>query len=463
MLFPFKVRRMLVLLAGAATLSGKPRQTPQNIILMIADGCGYGQTASADFYEFGETGKQVYERFPVCLAVSTGSIETGGYQPDSAWADFGYVLRRPTDSAAAATAMATGEKTVNGAIGMDPEGRPMENIVERFEVLGKATGVVTTVPFANATPAGFAAHNTNRDRIGVIAQSMILESPLDVVMGCGHPEYDEQGTPTPSLNFDMPKGEPQPRLLDSVWASLTLGTVGADADRDGIPDPWTFIDERDGFRALANGPTPKRLLGVVKRRSTLQEEREGNPFAEPFAVPLNGNVPTLAEMTSAALNGLNEDPDGFFVMIEGGAVDWASHKNRTGRMIEEMIDFNRAVEAVVGWIETHGGWERSLLVVTADHETGYPTSPKADSLWALTPTLERGLLLLPRNAGRGRTPGLTWNSNHHTNALVPLYARGSGSDLFLKYAIREDPIRKRYLENTEIGKVFFELNPLSSR
>jgi alkaline phosphatase len=426
---------------------------PRNIVLLVADGCGYGQVASSDLFEFGNAGCQAYEAFPVRLAVSTYSLDTPGYDSDSAWADFKYVLLRPTDSAAAATAMSTGVKTRSGAIGTDSAGNPHENIVERCEAVGKATGVVTSVQFAHATPAGFAAHTPDRGKMTDIARSMILESRLEVIMGCGHPLFDGHGAAADSADAGVVGG-------DSVWTALRDGSAGTDADRDHVPDPWTFIDSREAFQKMAEGPTPKRVCGIARTHSTLQQNRQGDPKAVPFTVPFVETVPTLAEMTAAALNVLDEDPDGLFLMVEGGAVDWASHNGQTGRMIEEMADFNRAVRVVMDWVERSGGWEHSLVVVTGDHETGYPTSPRADSLWASTPLERRGELRLPLNRRAGTVPAIQWNTTGHTNALLPLFARGAGSEAFQKAAVRMDRVRGPFIDNTDIGKVLFGLNPV---
>jgi alkaline phosphatase len=422
---------------------------------MIADGCGYRQIEAADDYEFGKPGSQAYEEFPVRLAVSTYSLDTGGYDPDSAWADFNWILRRPTDSAAAATAMSTGVKTVNGSIGTDKNGKSVENIIDRSEKLGKSTGVVTSVQFAHATPAGFAAHNPDRDEMTSIARAMIMESPLEVVMGCGHPDFDGHGQSADSSDYGYVGG-------DSVWAALKNGSAGADADGNGKPDPWTFVEDRGSFQSLAAEVPPKRLFGVAKVRSTLQQNRAGDPMAAPFAVPFVDSVPTLAEMSAAALNVLSRDPDGFFLMIEGGAVDWASHNGQTGRMIEEESDFNRAVNRVVDWIKRNGGWEKNLLIVTGDHETGYPTGPKADSLWSMLKPSKRGVALALENHGKGLVPEIVWHTKGHTNALLPLFAKGAGSDRLVDTAGRIDPVRGKYLDNTDIGKTLLELNPLTT-
>lgn len=454
------IRYAVYLAAGwtAAFCSGSER-VPRNIILMIADGCGYGHVAAADYYDTGRLGAQTYEQFPVRVAVSTVSLNTGGYDPRLAEADFGYVEmtgllpRKPTDSAAAATALSTGIKTLNGHIGVDSLKQPVENVTERAEKLGKATGVITTVPFPHATPAGFAAHAGDRGSIPEIAAYMLRECRLEVLMGGGHPRYDRQGLALEAPDFRLFGGQ-------ALWDSLTQGHCGADRDGDGNPDPWTFIDSLEQFRALASGPAPDRVFGLPRVRETLQQGRGGRVLSPPDSVPFIATVPTLAEMTAAALNVLDADPDGFFLMIEGGAVDWASHGNQTGRMIEEMRDFNRAVDQVVDWVERNGGWKKNLVIVTADHETGRPTSPSAESLWPTVPAGRKAAVLDPVNRGRGAVPDLVWHTVRHTNALVPLYAKGAGSKYLAECAKRKDPVRGRFIDNTDIARSIFRLMPL---
>jgi alkaline phosphatase len=142
-------------------------------------------------------------------------------------------------------------------------------------------------------------------------------------------------------------------------------------------------------------------------------------------------------------------------------VDWASHNGQTGRMIEEEMDFNRAVSRVVSWIERNGGWKKNLLIVTGDHENGYPSGPRADSLWASTKLKKRGEALALENRGKGNAPGIVWRTSGHTNALLPVFAKGAGADRLKNAAKRKDPVRGAFLDNTDIGKALFELNPLN--
>jgi len=134
------------------------RPVAKNVIIMVSDGTGYQHIAASNLYELGPGGSQVYESFPFRYAMSTYSASGAGYDPSRAWASFDYVTRNPTDSAAAATAISTGYKTYNGAIGVRGSARSpirVTHLLERAEALGKSTGVVTSVPWSHATPAGF--------------------------------------------------------------------------------------------------------------------------------------------------------------------------------------------------------------------------------------------------------------------------------------------------------------------
>ena len=428
--------------AQQAGQTAQPLKPVKNVIIMISDGQGFNQRDAASLYQYGQTGTQVYEQFPVLRAMSTYPAG-GGYDPLRAAADFGYVSHGVTDSAAAATAMATGVKTYNGAIGVDPARQPVKNILERAEELGKATGIVTTVPFSHATPAGFAAHNVSRNSYGEIADEMIQRSALDVIMGCGNPYFDVNARNADETHYTYVGRE--------TWEALEKGTAGkdVDADHNGVQDDaWTPITTKEQFQSLATGRTPKRVAGVAQVAMTLQEGRSGNAKAAPFAVPLNQGVPSLAEMSLAALNVLHQDSDGFAVMIEGGAIDMACHSNWPGRMIEEQIDFNKAVEAVVAWVEKNSNWDETLLIVTADHETGYLTGPGSG------PTAHPPLQPLVNN-GAGRMPGMEFHSKEHTNQLVPLHARGARALMFVALRKNADPARGPYVDNTDIARAAF--------
>jgi alkaline phosphatase len=433
----------LILFGGICGCSSPAKQTsscahhtgPKNVIIMIADGGGFNHYKSADYYDCGRSPCQPYEDFPVRLAMSTYPYG-GSYDPNLAWASFDYVDKGATDSAAAATAMATGIKTYNAAIGVDVHKKPVLNLVERAEQLGKSTGVVTSVPFSHATPAGFTVHNPYRDDYHGIARQMIFDSNPRVIMGCGNPDYDSNGSQTANPNYKY--------INSSAWVVLKSGSAGGDAD--GIPDHWKLIQTRAEFQLLANGETPRRVFGVPQVFETLQQGRKGNAYIAPYTVPFTQTVPTLEEMTKAALNVLDDDPNGFFVMIEGGAVDWAAHNNQSGRLIEEMNDFNKSIEAVIRWIDTNSRWNETLVIITADHETGHLTGPGSGQTW-------NDII----SNGPGKLPAMEWHSKNHTNSLVPFFAKGPGAEKFTETIDGNDPVRGPYIDNTDIANTIFAL------
>jgi alkaline phosphatase len=435
-LFVVSVVGATVFAAEPTDLNVKNSSKLKNVIIMISDGCGYNTITATDYYQYGKTGKQVYEHFPVAIGMSTypAPPDGHGYNTTLAWANFSYVKSNFTDSGAAATAMSTGIKTYNGAIGVDVNKKPAKHLLENAEELGKSTGVVTTVEWSHATPAGFVAHNVSRNNYEGIAKEMIFNSSVDVVMGAGNPWFDNNGTAIETPNtFKYVGGQ-------STWNSLVQGTAG------GAAGHWTLIQDRSDFKKLMHGPTPKRVVGTAQAFETMQQARGGNTSAAPYESAFNKNVPTLSEMSLGALNVLHNSPNGLFLMIEGGAVDWTAHANQKGRLIEEEIDFNQAVEAVNKWVEKNSNWGETLLIVTGDHETGYITGPGSDPTW-------KPLV----NDGAGNVPGMEWHSDEHTNRLIPFYAQGAWAQLYVLCARHCDSIHGRYIDNTDMPKLIFSI------
>ena len=114
-------------------------------------------------------------------------------------------------------------------------------------------------------------------------------------------------------------------------------------------------------------------------------------------------------------------------------------------MIEEQIDFERAVEAAVLWVERNSNWGETLLIVTGDHETGYLTGPGSDPTWE--PIV---------NNGAGNLPGMEWHSASHTNSLIAVFAKGDAARWIRRYADEDDPVRGPYVDNTEVAEVIFQ-------
>ncbi len=420
-----------------------PAEPAKNIIIMISDGMGYAHLEAASLYATGERRSQVYWAFDHIVGCTTYSLmNRDGYDPEAAWADFRWVQRLPTDSAAAGNAISTGEKTHNGLIGMQRDGEKLRHLMADAEAAGKSTGVLSTVRISHATPAAFVAHNASRNNEEEISAQMIGDSALDVLMGPGHPWYDNDGRQVGGLEPEVFETTLSYKSVGGkeMWRALVEGeAVGADRDSDGDADPWTLVQDTEAILELKEGETPERVLGLVPVHSTLQQSRTGDSAAAPFEVPLTTGLPTMGDLMLAALNVLDENENGFVLMGEGGAVDWAGHDNAIGRMIEEQVDFDRAVADVVAWVEEHSSWDETLLIVTSDHECGYLVGPGSDPEWEpLT------------NNGKGEVPGHEWKSGNHTNMLVPLFAKGAGAERVHDYVRGEDPRLGPYIDNTDI-------------
>lgn len=442
-------------------LCGQSIPSPKNIIFFVSDGMGYNHVDATSYYQYGEAGTQVYEAPGwVKLALATYPAVTGfdndnmvfstGYNPREAGVNYEYVARDYTDSGAAATSLSTGKKVYPGSIGIGINGDTLKHISQAAKALGKSIGVVVSVPISHATPAGFFAHNEHRNNYKEIARYMLFDTKLDVIMGAGNPDFNNNNKPS-KQDAHYVGGR---KLWEKLKANKNQTAFKIDdqeyytkdATGDGNPDPWHVIQTLEEFVELSEGETPDRVLGVAEVYTTLQEGRNRKGGSKkPFETPLTENVPTLKELTRASLNILGQNDEGFFVMIEGGAVDWASHNNESGRMIEEQVDFNKSVEVAVEWVENNSSWDESLIIVTSDHETGYLTGPG-----------DPGPLYPPViNKGKGNMPKMQWNSGNHTNKLVPFYAKGTGAEIFELFAGEYDTQRGPFIQNSQIPQAIF--------
>jgi alkaline phosphatase len=305
---------------AAATAVSRPR-----VILMIGDGMGRGQIEAA--------GPLFMTTLP-----RRGEIITSS-------------LSGTTDSAAAATAMATGVKTFNTYVGVDRDGVPVETLVESAHRLGLSAGVVTTSSLAHATPAAFSAHRGNREDYAGIAEDQALSVRPDVMLGGGAV------------------------YLNSLYAEMEAG----------------------GYQVVASAAE----LAAVE---ATQASRVAGVFAyEHLDYVLDRSAdttqPTLTEMSMKAIELLDSNDDGFFLMIEGARIDMASHANDYDRTVSETRAFDEAVAAVAAWAAQQGD---VTLLVTADHECG----------------------------GLRPSPEVTWRWDLHTNARVDIFGMGPGSEQF---------------------------------
>ena len=477
----------------------KPRpKLAKNVILMISDGTSWNSWEMAANYQQGVKANDlaIYQQMPVRLGMTTYPLNTsntptnndvavGSYEATKAWdatvgtpwnekyqtaiEGYKYLRTNVTDSAAAASAMATGVKTYNNAINYDNYGKPLPFVTRALKQSGKATGVVTSVQFSHATPGAFATQNLTRKDLLGIAHTMLTLGDVDLIMGTGHPDYDGNGTDLNKLTAEQCAANwacsnRYDTISQADWTALKAQTLAVSSAKG----TWTLLEDKADFELLANNNLRVRgpLIGIPKVRWTLQQGREeavlGKDPSQPSGVKKIESVPDLATMSEGALNYLAKNPNGFFVMIEGGAVDWAAHANQTDRIIEEGMDFNAAVARVQKWVEKNSSWDETLLIITTDHGNGLPLSPASDTL-AFDPV---------KAAGQGNLPLARYWTDQHTNEIVRLWAKGAGSQFGNAYVRGADPQFAKvvgqnqsgaYIDNTDISKwVFASLNGVAS-
>ncbi len=320
----------------------------KNVIFCIGDGMGYGQVTLARLKSVGLQGRLHMERMPVCGTAWTHSASD--------------VV---TDSAAAGTALACGIKTQNKMIGQSPEGTPYQSLIAVAQDQGMKTGVVVTCTLSHATPAAFYAHVPNRGDEATIAEQLIA-ARLNVAFGGGR-------------HFFVPNDQDGSKRRDD----LDLLALAQESGIQVITDP--------GQLWSAQG---SHLLGIFQMGPLTTEYPE----------------PSLGELSTKALTLLDAQTkgrdQGFFLMIEGSQIDWAGHSNDADAIVRQTLLFDMAVKSAIDYAQHH---PQTLVIVTADHETG-------------------GLTL--GQAGEPFEPKIQWGSKNHTSLPVPIYAIGPGSQQF---------------------------------
>jgi alkaline phosphatase len=449
---------------------------------MISDGQGFNTVKATEYWTGGQASYESSDFVKYSMQTNSANNPLG-YNPTAMWSNFAYSMTGATDSASAATAMYTGVKNYDGEVNWTTDDKPLTTVFEMAAANGKSIGAVSSVQLSHATPAAVYGHNSSRNNYAAIGYEGVYgANPVDgqvansgsnplagdnnnynsnnyfgnmsVLMGAGSGSYTDNGVYNTATSDNFVGGT-------TAWSDITDGTA---------PNGWELVETQSRFNAIAAGTSvPAKLLGVAQAATTLQQGRSGySPTDIPGSDAFNANVPTLATMTTAALNVLGQDNDGFMVMIEGGAIDWANHANQGSRMIEEQMDFNASVNAAISWIEANGGWTDNLLVVTADHETGHLwgsgtyTDTNSNGKYDSGIDTFNGYKQVVDN-GDNSMPGIQWGSGDHTNTLVPLYARGAGSELFAANVIGTDAdvdnmygvdsAFNNYVDNTSIFNV----------
>ena len=307
---------------------------PRNVILIVGDGMGIEAVKLGRAFENGDTAPLSFEdpaKFPH-RATMTHHNAQGGI----------------TDSAASATAMATGVKVNNGVLSkrLPGDGEPLTTAADLFRQQGKAIGIVTrTTDLLDATPSAWNGHVEKRDQREVIFRQVVTRAQPDLIFGGTHAAVDAQ------------------LARDHGYTVVSN-------------DAATILD------VVTSGRPVTRILAHWK------------------------DQPPLRVQAAAALRVLERDPEGFFLLLEEENTDEAGHGNNAGRMKDGVLSLRDAVDAVLQWAD---GRDDTLIIVTADHETG-------------------GLTVAPGPYTAGALPEVTWSTKDHSATPVGAWARGPGSD-----------------------------------
>jgi alkaline phosphatase len=363
-----------------------PAKPARNVIFIQGDGMGTAQRDAIRLATVGPRDDLVMDQLPVA-----GLVHTDPDDPEDT----------VTDSAAAATAFATGVKSYNGAIGVGPNGERLTTILERAREAGKATGLVTTSQVTDASPAAFAAHVANRAQQSEIARQYLTDSRPDVILGGGEDRW-------------FPPGEPGAYPDDEEAGDVSRsdrGNLVEQAREAG----YEYVSDRAGLRRARSG----RLLGLFANEEMFNQAPEGEGDVYDPVVP-------LPEMTRKALDVVSRDRDGFFLFVEEEAIDEMAHENNARLMIKAGQQLDRTVQVALNFAASHPG---TLILVAGDHETGGLTIEDEDAEDESGDGLSAEDGPFPV-ADTDRTMVADWTTGQHTGADTPITAAGRGSRAF---------------------------------
>ena len=389
------------LLSACTTPSALERadRSSRSVILINGDGMSAAQREAGRLDQVGLDGDLDMNSLPVSGLQTTDS------------ADPEHLI---TDSAAAASAWATGQKTYNGAISVDLAGQPLAVLGAEAKEAGLATGLVTTAQVTDATPAAFFSSTGDRALQDEIARQYLEETKPDVILGGGEDWWLPAGVP--GAHPDSPGG---PSAEGSRGSQGDLITRARDLG-------YEYVTNADELAAAGGN----HLLGLFANEAMFVPRPEGQGDEYNPVVP-------LAEMAQKALDVLSRDEDGFFLVIEEEAVDEMGHSNNGTRMLQAMRSLEAAVRVARAYVAAHPD---TLLVVAGDHESGGLT------IEDVTPDDESGpggTLLAdgsadPRAvsgedgpfpiAGSAKRFVMDWTTTTHTGVPTPVTAQGPGSD-----------------------------------
>ena len=314
------MKRLMYVLFFVLLTSGMAyAQQAKYVFYFIGDGMGVNQVNGTEMYLAEQEGRigvkpLLFTSFPVASMATTFSATNS-----------------VTDSSAAGTALATGAKTYNGAIGMDDNKSVLQSVAERAKKSGKKVGVTTSVSVDHATPAAFYAHQPDR--------GMYYEIALDL----------------PKAGFDFYAG------------SDFMQPTGKKND-----SPSLYDECRQAGYTLVRGYKQFQKQAAKAQKMILLQTEEASKTDRaslPYAIDRKKSDLTLQQITRAGIKFLTQQAkNGFFLMVEGGKIDWACHSNDAATVFHEVIDMDQAIRVAYEFYEQHP--DETLIVVTADHETG---------------------------------------------------------------------------------------------
>lgn len=366
----------LVALLLVLTSCTAQREPVQNVIYLIGDGMGFGAVSSLLLSESEVTG---FEMAPVIGLNETCSANN-------------YV----TDSPAGGTALATGTRTCNGYMGVDPQGQQLESILKKAQQWNKKTGIVVNTVLTEATPGAFYAGVKKRSESYRIAEQFVV-SGVDVAIGSGLSAFINRPDSVDLTASLIEKGYDVYLDWKSVLQTTSQRFVGI--------LPMSDVHRRNKPSTQSAGAADGAEVCLAARLAASHDDAGADTtvLSEPNEY--------LAKAVMKALSVLEKDsPDGFFLMVESAIIDGYGHNNDSEGMIEEMQEFNQTLKALVAYVQEH---PNTLLVVTADHETG-GTSVAYKS----------------HEVGETVPLQLSFSTKGHTGTVVPVFAYGAGSEAF---------------------------------
>ena len=326
---------VLTILLSSVPMGAREAPRAKNVILLIGDGLGPAQTAFSLQYANMVEGRKLY------LEALMDDGNTGYSMPTP----YRGIV---TDSAAAASQLATGRKARNETLSLSSDGYVVETILEASKRLGLATGLVSNMRLSHATPAAFAAHQVSRyNPEPAILDDVLTGYDVDVLLGGGARALVPSGRLVsdflPGIVEEVDGGSNRQDEVNRIAEAKAKGYVVV-SDRMGLAEALPKADKLLGLFAASHLPY------VVDTRAMGLE-----------------SVPSLKDMALAALDVLSRAEGGFFLMVEGGRIDFGGHDNDAGTMLHEIFDFDEALGAVLDFQARH---PKTLVIVTADHGTG---------------------------------------------------------------------------------------------